>query len=530
MVWYSTSVSSSQKITENGITLFSKTMDISHNSDGSKTLTSSAWISLDTPLTSSEQSYSQGLSTIPRNAICTGADDFNSDGNPKIYFTNPGNFDLQLKMEAGGNTALITRDKPTKTSPYTFSLTTAERNLLFGKTPNSNSLSVRFTIGTYRNGSIEYWSYVDRTMTVVNSYPTFSDSNITYQDTNSTVTAITGNNQWIVRNQSNLKVTFTSATAKNSATMSSYQLTFNGATQTKTAASTIDYGTVNSSSSLSATVKAIDSIGNYTSVSKTVTIYDWQNPTAVVSLARVNNYESSTRLKVNASISSVNSKNSLQSIQYRYRQNGTSSWSSYTVISNNTQYTTTRDNTLAWDFQFVVTDKFGSTTYSMTLAKGIPIMFFDTNKISVGVNRYPSNSGTFETNDIYSNGVKIVANPYPVGSIYLSVNSTNPSTYFGGTWVAWGSGRVPVGVNTSGTFNTVEKTGGSETVTLTTSQIPSHSHGLARAPAGSAYRESYGYTTTASRDQTTYTDSTGDGGSHSNLQPYITCYMWKRTA
>ena len=53
---------------------------------------------------------------------------------------------------------------------------------------------------------------------------------------------------------------------------------------------------------------------------------------------------------------------------------------------------------------------------------------------------------------------------YPVGSIYMSVSPTNPSEYFGGTWVAWGSGRVPVGLNTSDTnFNTVEKTGGAST-------------------------------------------------------------------
>lgn len=81
---------------------------------------------------------------------------------------------------------------------------------------------------------------------------------------------------------------------------------------------------------------------------------------------------------------------------------------------------------------------------------------------------------------------------YPVGSIYLSVNSVNPSTLFGGTWEAWGSGKVPVGVDTSDTdFDTVEETGGAKTesytpagsnaaVTLTAAQsgIPAHSHGL----------------------------------------------------
>ena len=66
---------------------------------------------------------------------------------------------------------------------------------------------------------------------------------------------------------------------------------------------------------------------------------------------------------------------------------------------------------------------------------------------------------------------------YPVGSIYMSTSNTNPSSLFGGTWVAWGSGRVPVGVNTSdGNFNTVEKTGGESTHILTTAEMPSHTH------------------------------------------------------
>lgn len=63
---------------------------------------------------------------------------------------------------------------------------------------------------------------------------------------------------------------------------------------------------------------------------------------------------------------------------------------------------------------------------------------------------------------------------YPIGSIYLSVKNTNPSKWFGGTWVSWGTGRVPVGVDTTQTeFNAVEKTGGSK-------YLQSHKHeGLA---------------------------------------------------
>ena len=124
---------------------------------------------------------------------------------------------------------------------------------------------------------------------------------------------------------------------------------------------------------------------------------------------------------------------------------------------------------------------------------------------------------------------------YPVGSIYMSVNSTNPGSLFGGTWVAWGTGRVPVGVDTSQTeFATVEKTGGAKTHTLTADEIPSHTHSY------SVYTYIGSGTMWGTRNssdsgdknnsQSTTTGSTGGGKAHNNLQPYITCYMWKRTA
>lgn len=66
----------------------------------------------------------------------------------------------------------------------------------------------------------------------------------------------------------------------------------------------------------------------------------------------------------------------------------------------------------------------------------------------------------------------------PIGKLYFSTSNTNPAEILGfGTWVLWGSGRVPVCVNESDTnFNTVEKTGGESSITLSTSQIPSHTH------------------------------------------------------
>jgi hypothetical protein len=148
---------------------------------------------------------------------------------------------------------------------------------------------------------------------------------------------------------------------------------------------------------------------------------------------------------------------------------------------------------------------------------------------------------------------------YPVGAIYMSVISLNPEAIFGGTWVAWGTGRVPVGVDTGdGDFNTVEETGGEKTHLLTAleSGLRTHLHDMSHSHsfnvkwedntveggAGTAIRVKNvdnltgaggGFEGNASLPLSANTALSGafDAvNAHNNLQPYITCYMWKRTA
>jgi microcystin-dependent protein len=122
-------------------------------------------------------------------------------------------------------------------------------------------------------------------------------------------------------------------------------------------------------------------------------------------------------------------------------------------------------------------------------------------------------------------------NVWPVGSIYISVNNTNPSTYFGGTWVSFGAGRCLVGVDTSQTeFNTVQKTGGEKRHTLTVNEMPSHNHHFFRGTDGTNYFGVTGKEPNGGSPYQVDTSSAGGGQSHNNLQPYITVYMWKRTA
>lgn len=118
-----------------------------------------------------------------------------------------------------------------------------------------------------------------------------------------------------------------------------------------------------------------------------------------------------------------------------------------------------------------------------------------------------------------------------VGDIIFSTSDENPSTIYGGTWVAWGKGQVPVGVDTSDSdFDTVEKTGGEKEHTLTVDEMPSHKHDFGQQFATTSnFSGAYGYYMIAGT-QTDVIKNTGGNQPHNNLQPYITCYMWKRTA
>jgi hypothetical protein len=123
---------------------------------------------------------------------------------------------------------------------------------------------------------------------------------------------------------------------------------------------------------------------------------------------------------------------------------------------------------------------------------------------------------------------------YPVGSIYMSTASTNPATLFGvGTWELWGKGKVPVGIDTEDTdFDVVEKTGGEKEHTLTIEEMPSHNHQSSNYFEGSGGTSGV-WAVRSLADLTGYNDvssQTGGNQPHNILQPYITCYMWKRTA
>lgn len=378
------------------------TITVNHNADGSAGNVGFQLNGCVYYNRSNSYTGSISLTKIPRQANLTSATDFNDEANPTIGYSNPaGNSvsSLDACISLTGARDDIGYRAVSKTgSSYTFNLTEAERNVLRGACPNSNSLSVKFYLRTVISGNT-YFSTINKTMTIVNGTPIFSASNISYKDNNSTTVAVTGNNQKLVQNLSNLLATITSATAKKSASISKYEATINGVTKTITSAGNIDFGVINSANNLTLSVKVTDSRGNTATASKTVIFLAWVLPTAIISLKRKNNYEDQSYLTVNATYSSVDSKNSL-TIKYQYKKTTESSYTSLTTIGNGSQKTLTLSKDYAWDFKIVITDKFGTTTYNTVLAKGKFILFVDTKKLSVGVNCFPTKTESLEVNGV----------------------------------------------------------------------------------------------------------------------------------
>jgi len=156
-----------------------------------------------------------------------------------------------------------------------------------------------------------------------------------------------------------------------------------------------------------------------------------------------------------------------------------------------------------------------------------------------------SNTTTIATTAFVQAAIALL---YPVGSIYTNASvSTNPATLLGfGTWTAFGAGRVMVGFDSGNAlFDALEETGGSADAIVVSHTHnltdPSHSHdyldvGRTAFAFGSTSGPDFN-STTASTSTTTSTastgitiDSAGSSGTNANYQPYITVFMWKRTA
>ena len=499
-----------------GTVVASGSHTVTHNQEGNKSISIRVEGAIYTTSVNCTAEQTFQLDTIPRRATMLDATSFTDEdaSGPTIYFSNPTGATLTAFIDAGQ--AIRVGVRQVATSPYTYTLSEHERDQLRQLSNTYNSKLVSLVLeGTVPGTSEKYLTWVDRTLTIQNAAPTLAP---TVVDSNSTTVALTGDSSKMVRYHSDAKVTFGASAVKH-ATIQRKQVTCGSKSLTTD-------GTMQDVESGNFAFSVTDSRGNTVTKTVTKTLVNYTKLTCNLG----DGIPDATgkfvfRVSGNFFNASFGAVANTLTVQYRYRVVGGtySTYKAMTVSKSGNSYTasvtiTGLDYTKPYQFQAQAVDKLATVTTEEKTVKSIPV--FDYSKDSFNVN------GTFTIH-----GTNILDLVYPVGSIYMSVNSTNPKTLFGGTWVQL-QDRFLLGAGTSYKNGT---TGGEATHALSQSEMPTHNHGT--YPVGGKF-VSTGSTGEGANISTggggyvmnLSTANAGGGSPHNNMPPYLVVYMWKRTA
>lgn len=548
----------------NGTTVASGTAKISHNSDGTKSFKLSCEAGIYYVAVNCEASGTHTLTTIPR-ASSVSATAVNLGSATTVSISRASSsFTHTLTYSFGSATGTIA----TKTSSTSVSWTPPLS--LANQIPSATSGTCTITCTTY-NGSTSIGS---KTCTVKLSVP----SSVVPTISSLSATRVDGTvpSAWGIYVQSKSKATLTinGAAGSYGSTISSYSISGGGYSGTS---STLTTGFLNSSGTITFTAKVTDSRGR-TSAAATVSIsvvaysapaFSSYTSQRCLSSGTVNEEGTYVKGTVSYSYASCSSKNTVTRTTY-YKKSTDSTWTNASAsFSSGTAFTFGGGNLSAdysYDIRYTIADAFTTVNVYDVVTTAAVVMDFKAGGKGVAVGKVSEFDNTFEVSEkwdmkVYGKLLKtfVVDSIYPVGSIYMSVNSTSPATLFGGTWSQL-KDRFLLG---AGDTYSNGATGGAATVTLTTSQMPSHTHTFTGSSAttssdshthtvpntkgdnsGSGNKcESWasasasGRTVTTSSDSHTHTltakgtnSSTGGGSSHNNMPPYLVVYMWKRTA
>lgn len=356
--------------------------EISHSADGKKTIviTFSFNGKLSSYYPNGSISKTIELPTIPRTSSVTCADGNIGSATTININRASSTFTHTLTYSFQGLTGTIA----TKTANTSIGWTIPTS--FYTKIPNANSGKGTITCSTYSGDTLIGTSTCTFNAFVINSNPSIS---ATVEDTNTSAIQATGNKNKLIRYISNAKVVIT-ATAKNSATISSVKVV-NGSQTKTTATSTInavDSGTFN--------LSCIDSRGLSASATVTKTLVEYIKP---VIIGVILNRPSTTSNTINASVQglcfngSFGAKTNSFELKWRYKKSTDTSWGNYTTVTatrtgNNFTFSGELGKnfsyTEAFNFEFVLSDYFTSNTYSTTVTRGLPII--DIGKDDINVN------------------------------------------------------------------------------------------------------------------------------------------------
>ena len=364
----------------------------------------------------------------------------------------------------------------TATSSATTSASFTPALSLATNIPNATSGVLTVRVTTF-NGTAQVGSPATQTLTLslpTSVVPTFTSVTAAHNSSNTTVKG------WgiYVKGYSTATLTINGAAGAQGSTIKSYSISGGGFSSTSSSFTT---GILNTSGSITFTATITDSRGRTASKTTSITVYDYFKPSISVNAFRCNSSgtatDAGTYLRVTATYNyaTVNSKNTIsRSVSCNSVSN--------TTFTSGTAFTLAANAAVASNYTLTATisDALGGSataTASIPNTAALPL-HIKGNKKGIGLGTTASTDSTVEIGwPIDLNGNKIeglLDLVYPVGAIYMSVNSTSPATLFGGTWSALGGQFL---LAASSTY-TAGSTGGAASTTLTTANLPSHTHSV----------------------------------------------------
>ena len=346
---YSASITSSQKITNSGIYLFNKTLDIGHNSDGSKSLACSAWIKHDR-VTSSEQGFNTTLTTIPRKSNITSITGGTIGGSMTVNIDRKSSsFTTTVWVQLGSSGWVQVATKSTATA-ITFTVPTSLANQIPNATSGNGNVIIRTYDSNGNNLGDVSWG---KQFTVPNYTPTINSWSVTEEGTGLGI---------YVQGKSKMKYSC-SASSSYGASITSYTWKFGSATLNSASGTT---GKWNSSGTVNYSLTVKDSRGKTNTWSHSLTYVPYSAPVAKISGFRCDssgnpdNNGTKVRATITGTVSSVSGKNTI-AIEVRAKDKSTGSWGeprTYNTNQTNTVLTLDNYNTeRAYTLQIKVTDK-----------------------------------------------------------------------------------------------------------------------------------------------------------------------------
>lgn len=389
---YSASVTSSQKITNSGIILFTKTIDIKHDDNGAKSLVCSAWISHNV-ITSTEQSYTQALTTIARKSTMVVGNATLGVAHTLTVTKQSSNFTHTITVVCGSaSTTVCTKSSATSVS-FTPPVSWASQN-----TANT-AVWVTYTITTYSGdtdvGSNSYVTTIaipdsvkpSCTLTV-SDYAGYSDVYGGY-----------------IKGRSRLTVTVNPSLAYNSA-ITSYSTTVNGVTY---ADKTFTTSELKTSGTVHITSTVTDRRGRSGTVTASINVIDYNAPN--ISLLKVNRCTSTgvvndegdhIKITFSCNVTSLNNKNTSQ-YHLQYKKSSESEYSNVhmdgydnTFAITETEYIFPADTGSSYDVKLLATDAFETVTRTTVASTAAVIMHFKVNGRGMGIGKVAEYDDTLD--------------------------------------------------------------------------------------------------------------------------------------